>query len=79
MTVHVILQRCGSSRVAFTSIPVQARVVEPGAHSSTAGDDLLMKVRPTDVESAKGIVQSLLDNRFGYPVTVVFHDRTAET
>lgn len=61
MTIAIVLERVGSSRVSEANIPLMARIFQAGKH----GEDLLAGERRTDVEGTKAEIRRRLELKLG--------------
>lgn len=75
MTFTIELRRVGMSRVAEHNIPLIARIVTNGAFY---GRNLLVEDRLSDVECAKAMLQSRINQKFGLAVAIEWIDATRE-
>jgi hypothetical protein len=73
MKLTIVLQRVGSSRVAESSIPLVARVLQGGRF----GEDLLAGKGLSDMEGAKVALLAKLRNSLGRSIDVEWIDKTA--
>lgn len=74
MTLNIELTRVGHRRGPASFIPIEARVLQ----GAKRGDNILVGVSMTDVESVKEAVQTKVNNMFRNAVKIEWVDRTNE-